>query len=76
MGGLIIKEAYMQGQHDPEYEDIIKSISAITFLATPHRGTQLAQTLNRILQSSMVTNAKQYVADLASNSLTLQKLNE
>lgn len=76
MGGLIIKEAYMQGQHDPEYEDIIKSICAITFLATPHRGTQLAQTLNRILQSSMVTNSKQYVADLASNSLTLQKLNE
>ncbi|KAL1881197.1 hypothetical protein Daus18300_001048 [Diaporthe australafricana] len=76
MGGLIIKEAYMQGQHDPEYEDIIKSICAITFLATPHRGTQLAQTLNKILQSSMVTNSKQYVADLASNSLTLQKLNE
>lgn len=76
MGGLIIKEAYMQGQHDPEYQDIIKSISAITFLATPHRGTHLAQTLNRILQSSMVTNSKQYVADLASNSLTLQKLNE
>lgn len=66
----------MQGQHDPEYEDIIKSICAITFLATPHRGTHLAQTLNRILQSSMVTNSKQYVADLASNSLTLQKLNE
>lgn len=66
----------MQGQHDPEYEDIIKSICAITFLATPHRGTQLAQTLNRILQSSMITNSKQYVADLASNSLTLQKLNE
>ncbi|KAI3394446.1 hypothetical protein diail_2696 [Diaporthe ilicicola] len=76
MGGLIIKEAYMQGQHDPEYENIVKSICAITFLATPHRGTQLAQTLNRILQSSMVTNSKQYVADLASNSLTLQKLNE
>ncbi|POS78997.1 NACHT and WD domain-containing protein [Diaporthe helianthi] len=76
MGGLIIKEAYMQGQHDPEYEQIIKSICAITFLATPHRGTQLAQTLNKILQCSLVTNPKQYVADLASNSLTLQKLNE
>ncbi|KAH8776662.1 NACHT and WD domain protein [Diaporthe sp. PMI_573] len=76
MGGLIIKEAYMQGQHDPEYEDIIKSICAITFLATPHRGTQLAQTLNKILQCSLITNPKQYVADLASNSLTLQKLNE
>ena len=29
----------MQGQNDPKYESIIKAITAITFLATPHRGT-------------------------------------
>lgn len=66
----------MQGQNDTEFEAIIKAISAITFLATPHRGTSLAQTLNRILDSIMITNSKQYVADLVKNSLTLQKLNE
>jgi hypothetical protein len=66
----------MQGQNDPEYEEIIKAITAITFLATPHRGTRLAQTLNRILDSVMISNSKQYVADLAKNSLNLQKLNE
>jgi triacylglycerol esterase/lipase EstA (alpha/beta hydrolase family) len=66
----------MQGQNDPEYEAIIKAISAITFLATPHRGTSLAQTLNRILDSTMISNSKQYVADLRKNSPTLQKLNE
>ena len=71
-----IAQAYMQGQNDPEYEAIIKAISAITFLATPHRGTNLAQTLNRVLQSTMVNNPKQYITDLAKNSLTLQKLNE
>ncbi|KAK6088625.1 NACHT and WD domain-containing protein [Seiridium cupressi] len=76
MGGLIVKEAYMQGQNDPEYESIIKAITAITFLSTPHRGTSLAQTLNRILDSIVVTSSKQYVADLVSNSITLQKLNE
>ncbi|KAI1661234.1 hypothetical protein F4813DRAFT_385767 [Daldinia decipiens] len=76
MGGLIVKEAYMQGQNDPEYESIIKAISAITFLATPHRGTHLAETLNRILQTAMITNSKQYISDLAKNSFTLQKLNE
>lgn len=54
----------------------MKAITAITFLATPHRGTHLAQTLNRILQSSIITSSKQYVTDLMSNSLTLQKLNE
>jgi len=91
MGGLIVKEvrtsanrrccadsikAYMQGQNDPEYESIIKAISAITFLATPHRGTNLAEILNRILQSTIVTNSKQYISELAKNSFTLQKLNE
>ncbi|KAI0392005.1 hypothetical protein F5Y17DRAFT_467858 [Xylariaceae sp. FL0594] len=76
MGGLIVKEAYLQGQHNPEYEAIIKAVSAITFLATPHRGTNLAQTLNRILDTTVLTNSKQYVADLVKNSPTLQKLNE
>lgn len=66
----------MQGQNDPDYEFIIKAICAITFLATPHRGTNLAEKLNRILQSSVITNSKQYISDLAKNSFTLQKLNE
>lgn len=64
----------MQGQHDPEYESIIKAVTAITFLSTPHRGTALAQTLNRILDTFV--NSKQYVSELGRNSLSLQKLNE
>ncbi|KAI0433014.1 NACHT and WD domain protein [Xylaria sp. FL1042] len=76
MGGLIVKEAYMQGQNDPEYEAIVRAITAITFLATPHRGTNLAETLNRILQSALITNSKHYVAELVRNSFALQKLNE
>ncbi|KAI2466515.1 hypothetical protein F4781DRAFT_434287 [Annulohypoxylon bovei var. microspora] len=73
---LKMGSAYIQGQNDPEYQFIIKAISAIVFLSTPHRGTHLAQTLNRILQSTMVTNPKHYVSELVKNSLTLQKLNE
>ncbi|KAI9696600.1 MAG: hypothetical protein M1836_005619 [Candelina mexicana] len=65
--------AYLQGQNDPEYASIIKAISAITFLATPHRGTNLAEILNRILQSTVITNSKQYISELANNSFTLQK---
>ncbi|KAI1772813.1 hypothetical protein F4818DRAFT_423988 [Hypoxylon cercidicola] len=76
MGGLIVKEAYIQGQNDPEYESIIKAISAIIFLSTPHRGTHLAETLNRILQSTMISNSKLYISELAKNSITLQRLNE
>ncbi|KAH9904668.1 NACHT and WD domain protein [Xylariomycetidae sp. FL2044] len=76
MGGLVVKEAYIQGQYDPEYQSIIQAISAIIFLATPHRGTNLAQTLHRVLQSTLVTSSKQYISDIVRNSSALQKLNE
>ena len=66
----------MQGQNDPEYENIIKAISAITFLATPHRGTNLAELLDRILRSTLFTNSKQYISELSKQSYTLQKMNE
>jgi hypothetical protein len=66
----------MQGQNDPTYESIVKAISAITFLATPHRGTNLAELLDRILRTTFVTNSKQYISELGKNSSTLQKLNE
>lgn len=69
-------EAYMQGQNDPDFEWIIKAISAITFLATPHRGTNLADVLHRILRTTLITNSKMYISELAKNSFTLQKLNE
>lgn len=76
MGGLIVKEAYLQGQNDPTYEDIIGSVSSIIFLSTPHRGTNLAETLNRILQVSFTASPMQFIAELAAGSQTLQRLNE
>lgn len=76
MGGLIVKEAYMQGKDDPEYAAIIKAISSIIFLSTPHRGTNLAETLNRILKVSLVAKPMQFISELTSGSQTLQKLNE
>jgi hypothetical protein len=66
----------MQGQNDPDYEAIVKAIRAIVFLSTPHRGTNLAETLNRILQVSLVAAPKQFISELIKNSYTLQKLNE
>ncbi|KAK8101908.1 hypothetical protein PG999_012282 [Apiospora kogelbergensis] len=76
MGGLLVKEAYLQGQNDPMYQDIVKAISSIVFLSTPHRGTHLAETLNRILQVSFLASPMQYISELAGGSQTLQKLNE
>ncbi|KAM0258564.1 hypothetical protein ACHAQJ_003735 [Trichoderma viride] len=76
MGNLRMGEAYLQGQFDPTYKAIIKAVSSIIFLSTPHRGTNLAKSLNRILQVSFATSPKQFIAELAAGSQTLQKLNE
>lgn len=73
---LIADKAYIQGQNDPQYESIIKAICGITFLATPHRGTNLAALLNKILNSTLLSNSKQYITELSQNSVALQKLND
>ncbi|KAH8178825.1 NACHT domain-containing protein [Sarocladium implicatum] len=76
MGGLVVKEAYLQGQNDPHYEYIIKAVSAIIFLSTPHRGTTLAETLNRVLRASLIGSPRNFIAELNTNSTTLEMLNE
>ncbi|KAL9607802.1 MAG: hypothetical protein Q9167_007320 [Letrouitia subvulpina] len=73
---LGIGDAYIQGQYDPKYKEIVDAISAIIFLSTPHRGTNLADTLNRILQASIISSPKQFITELTRNSFTIQKLNE
>lgn len=57
--------------------EIVSSTKAILFLATPHRGTNLADILNRILSVSVFShNPKQYVAELSRTSPALEDLNE
>lgn len=77
MGGLVFKKAYIQGSLNKEYQSITRSIKAALFLATPHRGTDLAKTLNRILSSSIFGHSpKDYIAELTKNSTTIDELNE
>ncbi|RFU78967.1 wd40 repeat-containing [Trichoderma arundinaceum] len=75
MGGLVVKKAYLLGLHDDNYKGIIRSVSAIVFLSTPHRGTQLAETLNRVLAVSL-QSPKHFITDLYKNSTTIEDLNE
>lgn len=75
MGGLIVKEAYLLGQFDSDYKEIIKSVFSILFLSTPHRGSDMAQTLNTILTATYTNHSKQFIADLVSGSQALQSLN-
>lgn len=75
MGGLVVKKAYILGQNDEEYKSVINSISAIVFLATPHRGTGLAEVLNRVLKVSFQSQ-QNFIADLNKSSPALEELNE
>jgi len=77
MGGLVVKKAVILGQNDTHYKDIVQSITAIVFLSTPHRGTNLADILNKILSACLFSlSPKQYIAELKNNSPTIQEINE
>ncbi|KAI4224789.1 MAG: hypothetical protein L6R40_008417 [Gallowayella cf. fulva] len=77
MGGLVVKKALILGQNDEQYKQLITSARAILFLSTPHRGTNLAELLNRILAVSVFNHsARQYIAELRQNSPALQDINE
>ncbi|KAH6855795.1 hypothetical protein B0I37DRAFT_300323 [Chaetomium sp. MPI-CAGE-AT-0009] len=74
MGGLVIKKAYILARQDVLYQSIAKRFHTIYFLATPHRGSDSAQLLNRILSAGGPSHA--YVADLERGSLSNQSIND
>lgn len=77
MGGLVVKKACILSQNDIAYKDLLHSTCAIVFLSTPHRGTHLAETLNRILTVSLFNHSpKQYIGELNRNSSVLHDINE
>ncbi|KAL9603530.1 MAG: hypothetical protein Q9179_002147, partial [Wetmoreana sp. 5 TL-2023] len=76
MGGLVIKKAYILAKHDPIYRDLAPRFHTIYFLATPHRGADSAQLLNRMMKVTMTHNAKNYINDLIPNSGAIQAIND
>ena len=77
MGGLIVKKAFILGQHDEHYRELIRAVSGIIFLSTPHRGSNLAEVLNKILSACVFAfSPKEYISELSINSPTLQDINE
>lgn len=77
MGGLVFKKAYIQGMLNDEFRPIVSMVNAALFLATPHQGTNLADALNTILTSSIFGHtSKEYIAELARKSPTIDDLNE
>ncbi|KAG6997629.1 hypothetical protein G7Y79_00039g075910 [Physcia stellaris] len=77
MGGLVVKQAYTIGKGDPLFFGMISSISAMVFLATPHRGSNLADILNRLLAASIFRHSpKMYISELEIGSQTIEALND
>ena len=74
MGGLVIKRAYIMARQKEGYEKLSQRVKAILFLATPHRGADLAQLLSKVLNVS--PGARPFVKDLHRNSLATQSINE
>ncbi|KAH9905313.1 hypothetical protein F4778DRAFT_779657 [Xylariomycetidae sp. FL2044] len=75
MGGLVIKKAYILGLGDPKYQAILGSVCSMVFLATPHRGSNLAEILNRLLKLTFQA-PKQYISDLQRNSARIGDIND
>ena len=73
MGGLVIKRAYIMAHQKEEFRPIAHRVRTIIFLATPHRGADLAQLLSKIL--SLSSGPRPFVRDLHRNSLATQSIN-
>lgn len=70
----MIKRAYIMARQKEGYEKVSQRVKAILFLATPHRGADLAQLLTKVLNVS--SGARPFVKDLHRNSLATQSINE
>ncbi|KAF2649450.1 hypothetical protein K491DRAFT_550850, partial [Lophiostoma macrostomum CBS 122681] len=76
MGGLVVKQAYVLARQDPGYVDFAKRIEAMLFMSTPHRGSNLAQTLNSILHAAVSQTPRAYISNLSQQNELLSLLND
>ena len=68
------KRAYILARQLEEYEGFAQRVRAIFFLATPHRGSNLAELLSRILQ--VTPGTRPFVTDLHPNSTIIESIND
>lgn len=76
MGGLVVKNAFIIGREHPEFQSTVQRICAIFFLATPHHGAAIAQTLDRLINLVSKSGSRPFVSDLLPHSQFLQDINE
>ncbi|KAI9705292.1 MAG: hypothetical protein M1820_005291 [Bogoriella megaspora] len=74
MGGLVIKRAYILARQKGEFQTLAERVTTMFFLATPHRGANLAELLSKVL--NLTSGPRPYVADLHRNSFATQSIND
>lgn len=74
MGGLVIKRAYLSAKAKQEYASLAARIQGVLFLATPHRGSDLAQVLSKLL--NLMGGQRPCVTDLNRDSEALRLIND
>lgn len=75
MGGLVIKRAYALARSMDAFQDIGEQIISIFFLATPHRGADVAQLLTRIHGITGI-GPLPFVEELHKDSATIRSIND
>ncbi|KAK6826038.1 NACHT and WD domain protein [Apiospora arundinis] len=75
MGGLVIKKVCILSKTNPGFACVAERLHSFYFLGTPHRGSNLARTLNNILRVSGV-GRRAYVAGLETKSELIRVLSD
>ncbi|KAI0802817.1 NACHT and WD domain protein [Xylaria sp. FL0064] len=79
MGGLVIKKAYILANENHNQSHLANRIRCMFFLATPHKGSEYASVLNRILKLSGITgitSSREYISELSKGSTSAQLINK
>lgn len=71
---LNVEQAYILARQDPAFNDLASRFHSVYFLATPHRGSDLARTLTNILK--VTYRHKPYVNQLEPNSSLISGIND
>ncbi|KAJ6101843.1 hypothetical protein N7486_004270 [Penicillium sp. IBT 16267x] len=75
LGGIVLKKALIMSNNKISLRHILGSLAGIIFLATPHRGSALADVADKILRLNLVIGAPQkFIKSLRQNSQELASI--
>ncbi|KAI1424639.1 WD40-repeat-containing domain protein [Xylaria sp. FL1777] len=75
MGGLVIKKACILSKTNPNFAQVANRLHSFYFLGTPHRGANLAVTLNNLLRISG-SGRRPFVSGLEPKSEVIRTLGD